>query len=1100
MSTELESKPDAPQGRLQIRSTSGSSLPAREQSADSSGEAHDSTLPYSDRRGGEPLSAAGDAPVSAPSRLHSPPSSAVSATLLTRYGPSLGLSSALVPTPSASSGFPPFYSLPSASPLSSVLPSLSPPLFLSTLLPLLSSAQNIKPETLRQALVAAFLAAGAPPSAGAPSGVSPEVTKLYLSSCCSTVSGFLASLLGANAAAARLEDPRNVAAHGFVHGSDSGAYRRTWGSDASPAEKDFRVELLELLARRLLAALATETDPLRRRFQVAVTTLLVEPVEWQTFDPALYRARQKESTKRNVTSNPSAFQASLYVPTAATASPFAGPSPGAAGAGVPADAKAGAFLAAAAKDGVSEKASQKTRRRPEESTRPPSPSKLEGAVSYVGEGRDTRSAGGDRPSSVPLESADIRLLRVLSERLEQQGRLLEMQMRRIQTLEKVLASLEDGTRLHARGSSNPSLSSSEAPPPSLEAPPSSAASAGPQSLSTSLRDDSPAPPAARGSSAAPAERREKVLRERLLPSTPLWRFFAFSTMLLQLVSAASLPAARTFLRRLRLLFSRRKPCKEPVSTEVQSGASGAHDHALGSARGPDASGDTAGGGLAGARAAPRARCGTEAAESGRDSAERAGGALKASADHAGLSVGQEAGPSSSGARVETRARNALQRSLAPRVDAPKHDKPVAVSGVGVIDQVLNDERVASLIADRMCRMRGAALKLMQMVSMIEGSLPPVLTEALKKTRDSADIMPEKQLTETLVQELGLDWRRNFASFSLRPFAAASIGQVHRAALADGQAVAVKIQFPGVASSISADLRNLKTLVQWTRLLPRSLFLDVLCDEMRAELLAECDYSNEMAFYQHFRQVLHRDFGNAFYVPQVFPSCSTKKILVTEFISGLSLEEVGQQMSQEVRDSLAERLVRLVLAEIFLYRLMNTDPNPSNFFYLPERDALALIDFGAGRMYDAAFIDKYLQLLHAAVEERAEVVRRLAGELGFFGGSSSPAFLHAQGNVFLAFALCFRPPPAGASGLYSFKDSEIFPLLHKEMQTVMKNRERPPPPEIYSLHRKLAGCFLLCAEMKGRADTAKAFQQVIEAYRAPDGGPFRPAEDVESAES
>ncbi|PHJ25032.1 abc1 protein [Cystoisospora suis] len=394
--------------------------------------------------------------------------------------------------------------------------------------------------------------------------------------------------------------------------------------------------------------------------------------------------------------------------------------------------------------------------------------------------------------------------------------------------------------------------------------------------------------------------------------------------------------------------------------------------------------------------------------------------------------------------------------------------------------------------------------------MIEGSLPPALAEALKRTRDGADVMPESQLLVTLEGELGPDWRNRFASFEMVPFAAASIGQVHRATLPDGRNVAVKVQFPGVAESISSDLRNLKMLVQWTRLLPRSLFLDVLCDEMKTELLAECDYRNERRFYEHFRFLLERDFPSAFYVPRVYGEISTKKILVTDFVEGLPFEQVAlrQDISQSTRDSISERLLKLVLAEIFVYRLLNTDANPSNFFYLAEKDSLALIDFGAGRTYEPAFIDKYLRLLHAAVHEREAVVKRLAAELGFFGGSSSPEFLQAQANVFLAFAQCFRPLNHQASRVgktdvsflghnddmrpkYSFRNSNVFGQLHAEMQKVMLNRERPPPPEIYSLHRKLAGCFLLCAKLGGRVDTPKIFAEVLEAYRAPDGGPFRP---------
>ncbi|CBZ52327.1 putative ABC1 domain-containing protein [Neospora caninum Liverpool] len=786
---------------------------------------------------------------------------------------------------------------------------------------------------------------------------------------------------------------------------------------------------------------------------------------------SLRNALSAQNAYRPATSSSSAFQASLYVPPSLPASPF--PSPRAAGSGPIAPVAPKARPLTAAVRGGEASAEDVGGNKPAGGVDPPRPLISSGEAPAYRETKQQASLLFGEGQSPAFEGHD-RILEVLSKRLEQHERLINTQMRRIQELEGQLLSwkqarLDTCEESDLMSPSSPGASavtclessSSRSSPgcPPCHSPlsaPSPSPSLSSVSALASARPDSRAPGASsslgRPTTAQAQEKRETVLRERSLPSTPVWRFLAFSSVLLQLVSVASVPAVRTFFQRLRLWFSRK-------ASEGRAAGDASQTVSPTQATPITSAGDCGDANVAVAVASEgqQKRCCERhlGGDSPRDSECRTiehDAAVRRSPQHAPFSSGgQGARPDGRwGSGQRGRSRLDQETSQAPvgttRGRGPssasqtarhgsQEQLPVSVSGVGVIDQILNDERVATLLSDRMCRMRGAALKLMQMVSMIEGSLPPVLTEALKKTRDSADIMPEKQLLQTLREELGANWQDHFAAFSLRPFAAASIGQVHRATLRDGQEVAVKVQFPGVASSIASDLRNLKALVQWTRLLPRSLFLDVLCDEMRAELLAECDYGNELAFYRHFRELLHRDFAHAFYVPRVFPDCSTKRILVTEFIRGLSLEQVGQQMPQHVRDSISERLVRLVLAEIFLYRLMNTDPNPSNFFYLPDSDSVALIDFGAGRTYDPQFIDKYLQLLHAAVEERAEVVRRLAGELGFFGRSSTAEFLHAQGNVFLAFALCFRPP--------------------------------------------------------------KVFAETVTAYRAPDGGPFRPAASLDT---
>ncbi|ESS33099.1 ABC1 protein [Toxoplasma gondii VEG] len=1033
-----------------------------------------------------------------------------------------------------------------ASPPLFVSPSLSvlsPALLHSAGLTLLSSVTALTPETLRQPLAAACHAAGISTvfSPAASAGVPQQAGQPRTSLSDAVAGSFSASLLRLSEEVGKM----HLSSSSFARGQDTqkestkrrreeseqrGCFGTSPRGHGKRGEKDFHLALLELVACRLWSALEAESEPLRRALQHSVTALLVKPLEWHAFHPELYRARRKRQAQeqeerpyRQATSSPSAFQASLYVPPPVSASALASglapvelkarPVASSVFASEPSAADAGGKLAKGLGPLLCSTSPGETLTSGD-TARLPSP--LFGESLFPAEGNE-------------------RILDVLSKRLAQHERLIETQMCRIQELEGQLLSLtqvrsdtQKGSdsrsapapvaSASASGRSTSSRSPCDSSPhdSSLRSafPSSSPYAVSPLPSSTSASRDAVA--SSLGEAPKAGERRETVLRERSLPSTPLWRFVAFFSILVQLMSAASVPAARNSVQRLRLWFSK-KWNKGRVAADARSRQTSSAPR---EGPAPPAKDCCDIHGAAVVRRGTRSVMPHEKEIDGDDAQSTEG---RTGEQKAGLGSPHPASVSSEGRDGEganhdgkwrTGAQQKTSRGKEVREipdgtadsDHPSFSRatrhggqqqtPVGVSGVGVIDQILSDERVAALLTDRMCRMRGAALKLMQMVSMIEGSLPPVLTEALKKTRDNADIMPEKQLLQTLREELGTNWQGHFAAFSLRPFAAASIGQVHRAILRDGQEVAVKVQFPGVATSIASDLRNLKALVQWTHMLPRSLFLDVLCDEMKQELLAECDYNNELAFYRHFRELLHRDFGRAFYVPRVFPAYSTKRVLVTEFVRGLSLEQVGQQMPQQVRNSISERLVRLVLAEIFLYRLLNTDPNPSNFFYIPEADSVALIDFGAGRTYDPLFIDKYLQLLHAAVEERVEVVRRLAGELGFFGSSSSTEFLHAQGNVFLAFALCFRPPKAGESAMYSFEDSEVFSLLHKEMQKVMKNRERPPPPEIYSLHRKIAGCFLLCAKLRGRVDTSKVFAETMAAYRAPDGGPFRPAESLD----
>lgn len=167
---------------------------------------------------------------------------------------------------------------------------------------------------------------------------------------------------------------------------------------------------------------------------------------------------------------------------------------------------------------------------------------------------------------------------------------------------------------------------------------------------------------------------------------------------------------------------------------------------------------------------------------------------------------------------------------------------VGESGKSLKDFAVTEAN-AEKLAQALCKMRGAALKIGQAMSMQEDHLlPEPIKKAFKKARQSANIMPQWQLEKILKDSYGENWLEdNFISFDMRPFAAASIGQVHRATMKDGTAVVLKIQYPGVSNSIDSDLDNLKRLMTYTGVFPPTMFLDEFIKNTRIELKEECDY-------------------------------------------------------------------------------------------------------------------------------------------------------------------------------------------------------------------------------------------------------------------
>eukprot|EP00128_Syssomonas_multiformis_P007061 Colp12_sorted_trinity150504_noHs@8846 len=382
----------------------------------------------------------------------------------------------------------------------------------------------------------------------------------------------------------------------------------------------------------------------------------------------------------------------------------------------------------------------------------------------------------------------------------------------------------------------------------------------------------------------------------------------------------------------------------------------------------------------------------------------------------------------------------------------------------------NLERVVATL----CRMRGAALKLGQMLSIQDNALiPRELQHVFDRVRHSADFMPHRQMQKVLSKELGDDWREKLKYFDETPLAAASIGQVHRGVTHSGQAVAIKVQYPGVGESIASDIANLMTLLKMSRLLPEGLYMENTMKVAQLELGWECDYQREAKCMEVYRRLLGDTWGLS--VPGVVPELSTRSVLTTHLVPGTHLDQLFTA-PQPVRNAVSTRLMMLSLREIFEFRFMQTDPNWSNFLYHHPTDTIHLLDFGASRSFPKHFTDHYLRTIQAAVEGRRHDVIEHSIALGFLTGNESEVMANAHADSVMILA-----EPFASSKPTDFTQQDITARIHKNIPVMLRHRLKPPPNESYSLHRKLAGAFLTCARMGATVDCKPMFERVLSRY-------------------
>jgi predicted unusual protein kinase regulating ubiquinone biosynthesis (AarF/ABC1/UbiB family) len=280
-------------------------------------------------------------------------------------------------------------------------------------------------------------------------------------------------------------------------------------------------------------------------------------------------------------------------------------------------------------------------------------------------------------------------------------------------------------------------------------------------------------------------------------------------------------------------------------------------------------------------------------------------------------------------------------------------------------------RTAEEVAATLGNLKGAMMKLGQMVSYVDETLPEPLRESLAQLQQDAPPMSAELAAEVVERELGAPPDRVFTEWDPLPLAAASIGQVHRAITTDDRAVAVKVQYPGVDVAVRSDLETTDLVTNAMRLIFPNLDPRPMAAEIRARLVEELDYHREAANQQGFADEYR---GHPFiHVPDVLPALSTGRVLTSELAEGVRFSEL-ETWPQEEKDLAAEAIYRFVFRSLYRLHLFNGDPHPGNYLFRPG-GRVTFLDFGLVKRFDpreVAYFERFIR--HMVLDPDPEQMR------------------------------------------------------------------------------------------------------------------------------
>lgn len=267
------------------------------------------------------------------------------------------------------------------------------------------------------------------------------------------------------------------------------------------------------------------------------------------------------------------------------------------------------------------------------------------------------------------------------------------------------------------------------------------------------------------------------------------------------------------------------------------------------------------------------------------------------------------------------------------------------------------------IADTLGEMKGAVMKVGQIASQYKDIFPPEVAKAIAKLQRQAPAMPFDQIKQQVEKELGKPLNKIFKSFDETPFAAASIGQVHRATLPNGDAVVVKVQYPGVDEACESDLKQVRLALRLMGVMKIDKKLqDRLFQEIQASLHEELNYEIEAQNLKVFR-TFHQALDDKIIIPEVYEQYSSRRVLTLSLELGDSIE-TASGWDIAIRNAIGQRLIQSLGQQIFFLKRFHCDPHPGNFAFRQD-GSIIMYDFGGVKTLSTEQIIHFKTLIQAA---------------------------------------------------------------------------------------------------------------------------------------
>ena len=414
--------------------------------------------------------------------------------------------------------------------------------------------------------------------------------------------------------------------------------------------------------------------------------------------------------------------------------------------------------------------------------------------------------------------------------------------------------------------------------------------------------------------------------------------------------------------------------------------------------------------------------------------------------------------------------------------------PRLFAGAGDRRQQLRDDlalRTAQDVADTLGTMKGVLMKIGQLASYVDDGIAPPARRILGRLQDSVPPMSPELAAGVIEAELGAPPERIFKEWDPLPIAAASIGQVHRAITADGQAVAVKVQYPGIAETIAADLGNVALIRSLLKMAVPSQDVTALIEELRERISEELDYVREAENQRRF--AAHFDGHPTARVPKIIDELSTARVLTSELAAGARFGEM-LHWSQEEKDLAAETIYRFTFRSLYELRAFNGDPHPGNYLFEPGGH-VTFLDFGLVKYFTPGELDPLIQMIESlCLRDDPEGFRLAMEEADFLEPGAPIPTEDVVAHMSLFYDSIRERGPRAMTSAYS----SAVARRYMDFKSPLAAYAKIPRPYVI-VQRINLGLFAILGEMHATADWRGISEEIWPFVQAPPSTPMGEAE-------